>query len=133
MDPFIDFTALRRPPSPNTALIAPAGVTPLARPDAAPPVFDESPGALFARLDRLVRAERGWREVQADPAGLRLRFVAVTPLFRFRDDVDIAVLPVSGAPERATLAAYSRSRVGYSDVGTNRRRLDRLIAALATP
>ena len=43
------------------------------------------------------------------------------------------VLPVAGQPEKSTFAAYSRSRVGYSDLGANRKRLDAFSAALLTP
>ncbi|MFN3314568.1 MAG: DUF1499 domain-containing protein [Hyphomonas sp.] len=133
MTDFLDFQTLQRPASPNTALIAPMGATPQASPDAPAPEFACAPQETFARLVQLAEARRDWTELAADPAGLRLRFVAVTRLLRFKDDVDIVVLPVAGKPDQSTLAAYSRSRLGYSDLGTNLKRLKALCADLALP
>lgn len=59
------------------------------------------------------------------PSGdIRLRYVATTAVLKFKDDVDILVRPRSD--ERSTVAVFSRSRIGYSDFGTNRRRIDSL-------
>ena len=133
MTDFLDFQSLERPASPNTALIAPAGFTPQATADAAAPEFARSPQDTFKRLLQHVEARRDWKDLAADPAELRLRFVAVTRLLRFKDDVDIIVLPVAGKADRSTLAAYSRSRLGYSDLGTNLKRLKALNDDLALP
>lgn len=133
MSDFINFKTLTRPGSPNTALLAPAGVTPSAEPDGAAPVYDVAPGELYLRLLRLIGDRRDWQLGTQDAGGLRLNFVAVTPLMRFKDDVDVAVLPVAGQPAQSTFAAYSRSRVGYSDMGANRKRLAQLAAALQAP
>ncbi|ABI76250.1 conserved domain protein [Hyphomonas neptunium ATCC 15444] len=133
MTDFLDFQTLKRPPKPNTALIAPEGFTPLETPDGAPPVLPFPPAETFARLLAMIEAEPGWKLVAADGATGRLRFIAVTKLLRFKDDVDVTILPVDGAPSQSTFAAYSRSRVGYSDLGTNRKRLDGLSAALSLP
>ncbi|PKP80048.1 MAG: hypothetical protein CVT79_16945 [Alphaproteobacteria bacterium HGW-Alphaproteobacteria-18] len=133
MTDFLDFQTLKRPPKPNTALIAPEGFTPLEAPDAAPPVLPFPPAETFARLISLIESRRDWKLVAADGATGRLRFIAVTKLLRFKDDIDVTILPVDGAPGHSTFAAYSRSRVGYSDLGTNRKRLDGLSAALSLP
>ena len=133
MTDFLDFQSLERPASPNTALIAPPGVTPQAATDGPAPEFARSPQETFDRLRQLVEARRDWQGLAADPGKRRLRFVAVTPLLRFKDDVDIMVLPVAGNPDRSTLAAYSRSRLGYSDLGTNLKRLKALYNDLALP
>lgn len=133
MTDFLDFQTLKRPPKPNTALIAPAGYTPLEAPDAAPPELPFPPAETFARLLSMIEARRDWKLVAADGATARVRFIAVTKLLRFKDDIDVTILPVDGAPGHSTFAAYSRSRVGYSDLGTNRKRLDDLSAALSLP
>jgi uncharacterized protein (DUF1499 family) len=133
MTDFLDFRTLKRSPKPNSALIAPAGFTPLEAPDAAPPELPFAPAEAFARLLAMIEARPDWKLVAADGATGRLRFIAVTKLLRFKDDVDVTILPVDGAPGHSTFAAYSRSRVGYSDLGTNRKRLDGISAALSLP
>jgi uncharacterized protein (DUF1499 family) len=57
-----------------------------------------------------------------------IHLVATTSLLRFEDDVWALFMPV--AENEATLALYSASRVGYWDVGTNRRRLSAWIERL---
>ena len=44
-----------------------------------------------------------------------------TPLFGFVDRVSIAIRPLTDG--RSTVAVYSRSEVGYWDLGTNRSRV----------
>ena len=128
MSDFIDFRTLTRPPKPNTCLAAPDGLCAATRVDFAPPIFDQTQDALFKRLLETIRAERDWSKLVTDSASGRLRFIAVTPLLRFKDDIDIQLVPISEA--NTTVAIYSRSRVGYSDFGTNRKRVDALIASL---
>ncbi|MEL6258064.1 MAG: DUF1499 domain-containing protein [Pseudomonadota bacterium] len=127
MREFVNFETLKRPAKPNTALIAPDGLCKSATPDRTSPDFNVSPSALFEKVVALVQSTPDWKKVQVDAVGKRVRFVAVTKLMRFKDDVDIAVLE---APGGATIAAYSRSRLGYSDLGANARRLDALVEAL---
>jgi len=59
---------------------------------------------------------------------IQLRYVAVTPVARFRDDVDVLVRPMG--PETAEVAIYSRSRIGLSDLGKNKSRVDALVKQL---
>ncbi len=133
MPDFINFKTLKRPGSPNTALLAPAGFTPGAEPDGQAPVYDIGPGELYMRVLRLLGEKREWQLGEQDAGTMRLNFIAVTPLMRFKDDIDLAVLPVAGQPGKSTFAAYSRSRVGYSDLGANRKRLEALATALQAP
>jgi uncharacterized protein (DUF1499 family) len=49
---------------------------------------------------------------------------------RFPDTVDIEVLPVGD--NQSTLAIYSRSLIGRSDLGVNRARVERWLAKLDT-
>ncbi len=127
MADFIDFTTLTRPSSPNTCLAAPPDLCGAATPDREPPVFPVAPGGLFEALKALAGERRDWRELRTDDSALALSFVAVTPLLRFKDDVDVRALPAEG---RATIAVYSRSRLGYSDLGANARRVDQLLSVL---
>ena len=80
---------------------------------------------LFSKLNEIIASERSFGKVETDADMLRLKFVATTGLMRFKDDVDLEVIPLDDG--RTTFAIYSRSRVGYSDLGANRKRVAKLI------
>jgi uncharacterized protein (DUF1499 family) len=128
---FLDFAQLRRPKSPNTSLLAPQDYTPKARVDRPSPVFEADPDTLFAKLEAYVRSVKAFRSIEADAGERALKWVAVTPLLRFKDDVDVRVLPAPGDVTKSVVAIYSRSRVGRSDLGTNGRRIDAILAAIS--
>lgn len=125
MTDFINFKTLKRPPKPNTCLAAPDDHCLAADPDFAAPEFAMTGPGLFSKLSEIVAAERSFSKVETDADALRLKWVATTGLMRFKDDVDIEVIPLDEG--RATVAIYSRSRVGYSDLGANRKRVTKLI------
>lgn len=134
MTEFISFKTLKRPPKPNTYLLAPPNFCLAAEPDAASPTFPNSPRGLFSQLSEIIAAERNWGNVTADAEALRLKFVARTSLMRFKDDIDIMIIgpdpQTSSGENGTTLAIYSRSRVGYSDLGANKKRVEYIIAKL---
>ena len=129
MTDFIAFETLIRSPKPNTCLVAPEGLCKNAQADFAPQTFPKAATALYDSVTQLISAERHWGKLLTDKDNLRLRFVAITPFMRFKDDVDIQII-ASPETESATLAIYSRSRVGYSDFGANRKRIVKLLADL---
>ena len=133
MTDFIDFQTFKRPAKPNNWLVAPDGFADTALPDESSPVFDRTPSALFEDIMQMVAARDDWKITASDPAAGHISFTAVTKLLRFKDDVDILVLPVPGHDHQSTLVVYSRSRVGYSDLGTNGKRVNALLSALAMP
>ena len=130
MTDFLNFKSLKRPPKPNTCLVAPDNHCLAAEPDFTPPELSLTGRGLFSKLNEIVAAERSFGKIEADPDALRLKFVATTGLLRFKDDVDIEIIPIDEA--RSTFAVYSRSRVGYSDLGTNRKRVEKLIERVTT-
>ncbi|MEZ5946986.1 MAG: DUF1499 domain-containing protein [Hyphomonas sp.] len=65
---------------------------------------------------------------QLDNGDYQLKYVAVTPIARFRDDVDVLVH--ADSEYTAEIAIYSRSRVGKSDFGKNKSRVDALVESL---
>ncbi|MEO0550145.1 MAG: DUF1499 domain-containing protein [Pseudomonadota bacterium] len=129
MTTFISFKTLKRSPKPNTCLVAPDGLCLAAEPDLPSPEFEDTPAELFAKLETLIQTERSWIDLAADAEDLKLKFIARSAIMRFKDDVDIAVLPAASGPG-SQLAIYSRSRVGYSDLGANRKRVDSLLNKL---
>ena len=130
MTDFISFKSLKRPPKPNTCLVAPENHCLAAEPDFEPPQLEMTSRGLFSKLSENIAAERRFGNVQADAEKLRLKFVATTGLMRFKDDVDIEVIPLESG--KSTVAMCSRSRVGYSDLGANQKRVRKLIHELGT-
>ncbi|NQY96544.1 MAG: DUF1499 domain-containing protein [Henriciella sp.] len=130
MADFITFKSLKRPPKPNTCLVAPDNHCLAADPDFAPPVMVMTARGLFSRMSEVIASERRWGNIEADAESYRIKFVATTGLMRFKDDVDIEIIPVDEG--KATFAIYSRSRVGYSDLGANRKRVNEIIRRVNT-
>jgi len=130
MTDYINFKSLKRPPKPNTCLVAPDNFCLSAEPDFAPPTLNTSAPDLFSKLNEMIAVQKPFGRVESDAKKLRIKFVATTGLLRFKDDVDIEIIPVND--DQATFAIYSRSRVGYSDLGANRKRVSKLISDLTT-
>jgi uncharacterized protein (DUF1499 family) len=124
MKQFTDFATLERARTSNSYLVAPEGLCTKSTVDDDAPVFRTDPDALFANVKAMVTQDPQFQDVSADDGKRALRMVAVTKILKFKDDVDVWVLPAEGG---ATVAVYSRSRVGRSDFGTNRRRIVALL------
>ncbi len=112
------FSTLKRPDSPNHWLVAPADF--VHKPDTVAPEFVLPAQRLREQFIAMLR-DTPRVEVVAQSADF-LHAVSTTALFRYQDDVRVQFIALS--PERSTLAIYSASRVGYSDLGTNRRRIE---------
>ncbi|MEL6365867.1 MAG: DUF1499 domain-containing protein [Pseudomonadota bacterium] len=123
----IDFATLERPKSPNTYLVCDVDET-AATPDRAAPRYQADPAHLCATLVGIVTSEPRVAEVEADPDGRAYRFTQKTAVLGFVDDIDIAVRPAGEGG--AKVLVYSRSRVGWSDLGTNKKRVDGWLARL---
>lgn len=79
---------------------------------------------VLAAVEAAARAMPGWEVVTVDAAGLRIEAVATTSLFGFEDDVVIELRPSgAGASEGLAVHMRSKSRVGRSDLGANRKRV----------
>lgn len=122
MKPF--FKTLQRPDSPNHWLAAPADYA--VKPDVVAPVFAVPAAALHAAVKTVVRQTQGAAIDTETADGLHIVFTSA--IFSFKDDVRVHVIPL--APQQSTLALYSASRVGYWDLGANRRRVEDWLARL---
>ena len=128
MTDFIDFRTLERPKSPNTYLLASADMCDGATADQPSPVYAATPDHVYQACESVIHARKDWDLVASDPIAHKLRFVSTSGLMRFKDDIDILVVP--DGETGAKLAVYSRSRVGYSDLGANAKRVGALLGAL---
>jgi uncharacterized protein (DUF1499 family) len=64
----------------------------------------------------------------ADPASGEIRFVQTSAILQFPDTISVHTWPVG--ENQSTLAIYSRSLVGRSDLGANGKRIKSWLAAL---
>ena len=123
----VDFAKLVRRNSPNDALAAPSGMS-RARVDIEPPVFLSSAGDLRNALAQVTAKELRIKRVAADDATLTDRYVQRSAVLGFPDTIVVRFVPLPDG--RSTLALYSRSQLGYSDMGVNKARLRRWLDGL---
>jgi uncharacterized protein (DUF1499 family) len=116
----VDFASLKRPSSPNTFLMAPEGLCRAAKVDQASPVYAVSAPKLRQAFLSVVIAQPRLSHTLADEPELYDDFVVRSALFRFPDLVSVQFL--AHGKGQSTLALYSRSVYGRSDLGVNRRR-----------
>jgi uncharacterized protein (DUF1499 family) len=129
----VDFAGLERKASPNQYLVAPDGLTPHAKPDAGSPVFSVPPDRLRDAFLVVIAEAPRTTLLNRSADGLRLTLVQRSALLRFPDYIDVSIQPAPGGNgDGSTIAIYSRSRFGYSDLGVNRKRVEDWIAALET-
>ena len=128
----VDFATLERPTSPNTYLLAPEGLCRKATPDKTSPVWAMSARELYRAVKELIDGQGLWAKSDESENPLQLSFVARTALLRFKDDVDVRVVPSADEAE-SQLAIYSRSRLGYSDLGANAKRVNKILEMLPEP
>ncbi|MDO9075173.1 MAG: DUF1499 domain-containing protein [Rubrivivax sp.] len=86
----------------------------------------EAGPATIARLRQLVEGTPGARVVLARPDYLQATFT--TPLMKYTDDAEFRFDPAAGVVQ-----LRSASRLGESDLGANRARIEVLRARLAAP
>jgi len=83
-----------------------------------PLIYKGSPGQAWRDLKRAIGETGG--EIVAEESGY-LRAVYTSLLFRFKDDVEFRL-----DPQEKAIQVRSASRIGYSDLGANRRRVERI-------
>jgi Protein of unknown function (DUF1499) len=122
----VEFETFSRGTRPNTALACPAGFCKQATADFVPPVYPVSEEKLRALITAKVLAEPDVIPVyrHASP-GLPTqdRYIQRTRLMRFPDTINIRFIPLTETT--STLAIFSRSQLGYSDMGVNLARIRR--------
>lgn len=88
--------------------------------------YEGDPAAAMRRLREVIAAMPRARIVSADGTTLHAEFTSL--IFRFVDDVTCAVDPAAHV-----IQIRSAARVGYSDLGVNRRRVAAIRAAFESP
>ncbi|MGD8430184.1 MAG: DUF1499 domain-containing protein [Ectothiorhodospiraceae bacterium] len=91
-----------------------------AYPERKTPVYNRPPGAVLDAALAAVKAQ-GWEVSKVDREQRYIHAVASTPVWGFKDDVEIRVSPAPG--DRSEVYIRSASRIGVGDLGANTRRL----------
>jgi uncharacterized protein (DUF1499 family) len=120
----VDFETFIRSSRPNTALACPAGFCAHAKADFDPGVYALSEEALRAAFTQYALSQPGVIPVyrHAQP-GLPTqdRYIQRSALMQFPDTIDVRFITLSETT--STLAIYSRSQIGHSDLGVNLKRI----------
>jgi uncharacterized protein (DUF1499 family) len=125
----VNFATLELRSSPNQYLVCPADKCE-AESDLPAPVFAFHEKRLRETLIASWSAMPRTRQVSgsADPASGEIRFVQTSAILQFPDTISVHTWPAG--ENGSTLAIYSRSLVGRSDLGANEERVKSWLAAL---
>jgi uncharacterized protein (DUF1499 family) len=116
----VNFKQLTLPERPNYYLICPADYCNV-KPGEVSPVFAVSAADLFQAWQQMLAKQPRITPLYTHPEQLQYGYVVRSWLFRFPDTVQVKFISLS--KQTSSLALYSRSKYGYSDLGVNRRRL----------
>jgi uncharacterized protein (DUF1499 family) len=123
----VEFETLIRRTTPNDALACPPGIC-HAQSDVTPPVYAVTSADLRAAFAKVISSEPRITAVATDDATLTDRYIQRSALMGYPDTI---VVKFFDLPEgRSTVALYSRSQLGKSDLGVNRARIERWLAKL---
>ena len=122
------FDTLKLKASPNQFLVAPEGLCQNAKPHLVSPVYEMTAEALEDLLASKILALPRTKEVLRSAGEGQRAFVQRSALIGFPDTLIFQTYEVEA--ERSSLAIYSRSHIGWSDMGVNKRRVSALLATL---
>lgn len=124
----VSFGQLERRQSPNDALACPPEVC-RAKADIKTARYPATAAELRAALANVIAAEPRMTTVNSNEATLTDRYIQRSKWLGFPDTV---VVQFFDLPEgQSTLAIYSRSQLGESDLGINKARIQRWLSELA--
>ncbi len=126
----VDFATLVPPKTPNRYLVCPPGLC-AAGADAKSPVYAMSAAALETAWRTMIAGQSRIEELDATPGERQYDLVQSSALFGFPDTVTVKFVALT--PATSTLAIYSRSHYGFSDLGANKRRVRSWLAQLSAP
>jgi len=107
------------PSAPNSYRVAPADADVDA--DAVAPTYGIAAADLATKFDRVASESGNVDVVGGAPANGFVTYVQTSGLFGFPDYISVRFMEVDATS--STLAVFSRSRLGHSDLGVNRKRV----------
>lgn len=117
----VEFETLELKPSPNQFLVCPPGLCRQAQAHLEPPSFDLTVEQLCDRWREMVSRQPRVSELSADPVREQYEYEQLSALVGYPDTITVRFLPAGEG--RSTLAIYSRSHYGRSDLGVNEKRI----------
>lgn len=114
----VDPLVAAKPSTPNSYRVGPDGTT---EADAAAPTFALSAADLAVKFDAIARGA-GSEVVGGSAAEDHVTYVQTSRLFGFPDYVSVKFIEIDAV--NSTLAVFSRSRLGKSDLGVNKKRVE---------
>jgi uncharacterized protein (DUF1499 family) len=117
----VDPRAIPKPDRPNHWLIRPAGG------DARPPDYALEAPELARIVDAVVTAQPRTQRIAGAVDSGHMTYLTRTLLIGYPDYVSIRVYATEMG---SSLAVFSRSRFGQSDLGANRKRMEKWMAAI---
>lgn len=124
----VSFEQLQRRATPNDALACPESVC-TASADIKAALYPMTARDLRITFAKVIASEPRVTTVDADAATLTNRYIQRTGRLGFPDTVVVQFF--DRPDERSTLAIYSRSQLGESDLGANKARIERWLSKLA--
>ena len=118
----IDFALLELGPKPNQYLVCPAEFCPKAHAHRAAPTYDVPAQKLREAFLKVAGEQKRTTVVEQDEAAFKVELVQRSAIMRFPDTITVQFIAISDA--QSSLAIYSRSQYGYSDLGVNKKRID---------
>jgi uncharacterized protein (DUF1499 family) len=122
----VDPLVAAKPSTPNSYRVGPDGTT---EPDALAPTFSLSSAELAAQFDAIARGA-GSGVVGGSAAEGHVTYVQTSGLFGFPDYVSVKFMEIDAT--NSTLAIFSRSRLGQSDLGVNKKRVEAWLGQLSS-
>lgn len=123
----VDFETLKKTPTPNQYLMCSAGYC-AEKPDTVSSIYDIPASKLFTDILFLIEEGKELKLLASDESELSLRFLSRTPILRFPDTTNIKIIEISDT--QSTLAIYAQAKIGLSDLGANKARVDAMIEKL---
>jgi hypothetical protein len=123
----IDFTRLKKTTKPNQYLVCPTGLC-AETPDLVARVYPVTASKLATTWQSIVLVEANVTERTRDQAMLKMDYVQRTAKIRYPDLITVQFLDRPDG--QSTLAIYSRSVYGHSDMGVNKARITSWLAKL---
>lgn len=125
-----DFSVPSRTGKLNDSLACPADDCKKGIPDIETHRYDVPPAVLFKVAEAVLRRVPGKvRVVGANPVNTRLRAIVYSPALRMPSTLSLMIAPARGSGG-SLLYIYSRSQIGYYDLGRNTANVVALISAI---